>query len=244
MPFGLCNAPATFQRLMQTAFRDELYAILLCYLDDIFVFAENISEHIRRLDVVFTKLSEYGLKLELKKCTFFRKEVTYLGHRISAEGISTDPSKITAVENWPTPSTLKELRSFIGFVSYYRRYVTRFTHTASCLHQLVTSMCHDAKGKPRKSASVKLGDRWTDECENAFCALKQTLTAAPVLAFADYAQPFIVETDSCDKGLGAVLSQVQDGQLRIIAYASRGLRGTERNAANYSSKKLELLALK
>ena len=99
MPFGLCNAPATFQRLMQTAFRNELYTILLCYLDDIIIFAEHISEHIRRLDVVSTKLAEYGLKLDLKKCSFFRDEVNYLGHRVSAERIATDPSKITDVTN-------------------------------------------------------------------------------------------------------------------------------------------------
>ena len=244
MPFGLCNALSTFQRLMQTAFRNELYTILLCYLDDIIIFAKHISEHIRRLDVVFTKLADNGLKLDLKKCSFFRDEVNYLGHRVSAEDIATYPNKITEVTNWPTPSTLKELRSFLGFASYYRRYVSRFTQIASPLPQLVTSMCQDVKGKPRKSAHVKLGDRWTKDCDNAFSTLKHTLTTAPVLGFADYAQPFIVETDACDRGLSAVLSQMQEGRLRIIAYASRGLRGAERNAANYSSKKLELLALK
>ena len=244
MPFGLCNAPSTFQRLMQTAFRNELYTILLCYLDDIIIFAKHISEHIRRLDVVFTKLADNGLKLDLKKCSFFRDEVNYLGHRVSAEDIATYPNKITDVTNWPTPSTLKELRSFLGFASYYRRYVSRFTQIASPLPQLVTSMCQDVKGKPRKSAHVKLGDRWTKDCDNAFSTLKHTLTIAPVLGFADYAQPFIVETDVCDRGLSAVLSQMQEGRLRIIAYASRGLRGAERNAANYSSTKLELLALK
>ena len=214
------------------------------YLDDIIIFAKHISEHIRRLDVVFTKLAEYGLKLDLKKCSFFRDEVNYLGHRVSAEGIATDPNKITDVTNWPTPSTLKELRSFLGFASYYRRYGSRFTQIASPLHQLVTSMCQDVKGKPRKSAHVKLGDRWTKDCDNAFSTLKHTLTTAPVLGYADYAQPFIVETGACNRGLGAVSSQMQEGRLRIIAYASRGLRGAERNAANYSSKKLELLALK
>ena len=244
MPFGLCNAPVTFQRLMQTAFRNELFTILLCYLDDIIIFAEHISEHIRRLDVVFTKLAEYGLKLDLKKCSFFRDEVNYLGHRVSAEGIATDPSKITDVTNWSTPSTLKELRSFLGFASYYRRYVSRFTQIANPLHQLVTSMCQEMKGKARKSTHVKLGDQWTKDCDSAFNTLKHTLTTAPILGFADYTQPFVVETDACDRGLGAVLSQVQEGRLRIIAYASRGLRGAERNATNYSSKKLELLALK
>lgn len=156
---------------------------LLCYLDDILVFSKHISEHIRRLNVVFEKLAEYGLKK--KKCSFFRDEVSYLGHRISPEGIATDPSKIADVTNWPTPSTLKEVRSFLGFASYYRRYVPRFTHMASPLHQLVTSMCQDAKGKPRTSGHVKLRDWWTKDCETAFNTLKQTLTRAPVLGFSD-----------------------------------------------------------
>ena len=163
----------------------------------------------------------------LKKCSFFRDEVNYLGHRVSAEGFATDPSKITDVTNWSTPSTLKELRSFLGFASYYRRYVSRFTQIASPLHQLVTSMCQEMKGKARKSTHVKLGDQLTKDCDSAFNTLKHTLTTAPILGFADYTQPFVVETDACDRGLGAVLSQVQEGRLRIIAYASRGLRGTQ-----------------
>ena len=244
MAFGLCNAPATFQRLMQTAFREELFNILLCYLDDLLVFSPTISEHIRRLDIVFTRLSEYGLKLELRKCDFFKREVKYLGHGVSAEGIATDPENVTAVENWPKPETLKQLRSFLGFASYYRRYVPNFTAVASPLNALVTTCCRDIKGKPRSSASYRLGSQWTENCEVAFSNIKRVLTTAPVLGFADYQQPFIVETDASDLGLGAVFSQVQDGRTRIIAYASRGLSKAEKNQSNYSSKKLELLALK
>ena len=244
MAFGLCNAPATFQRLMQTAFREELFNTLLCYLDDLLVFSRTISEHIRRLDIVFTRLSEYGLKLELRKCDFIKREVKYLGHRVSAEGIATDPEKVTAVENWPRHETLKQLRSFLGFASYYRRYVPNFTAVASPLNALVTTCCRDIKGKPRSSASYRLGSQWGENCELAFENIKRVLTTAPVLGFADYQQPFIVETDASDLGLGAVLNQVQDGRTRIIAYASRGLSKAEKNQSNYSSKKLELLALK
>ena len=244
MAFGLCNAPATFQRLMQTAFREELFNVLLCYLDDLLVFSPTISEHIRRLDIVFTRLSEYGLKLELRKCDFFKREVKYLGHRVSAEGIATDPEKVTAVENWPRPETLKQLRSFLGFASYYRRYVPNFTAVASPLNALVTTCCRDIKGKPRSSASYRLGSQWGENCELAFENIKRVLTTAPVLGFADYQQPFIVETDASDLGLGAVLSQVQDGRTRIIAYASRGLSKAEKNQSYCSYKKLELLALK
>ena len=233
MAFGLCNAPSTFQRLMLTAFREEMFNILLCYLDDLLVFSRTISEHIRRLDTVFTILSEYGLKRELRKCYFFQREVKYLGHRVPAEGIATDPEKVTAVENWPRPETLKQLRSFLGFASYYRRYVPHFTAVASTLNALVTTCCRDIKGKPRSSASYRLGSQWTENCEAAFSNIKCVLNTAPVLGFADYHQPFIVETDASDLGLGAVLSQVQDGRTRIIAYASRGLRKAEKNQSNY-----------
>ena len=242
MPFGLKNAPSTFQRLMQTVFRDELFTVLLCYLDDILVFSKSIEEQIERLDLVFSKLRHYGLKLQLKKCSFFKRSVIYLGHQISEQGISTDPEKINAVVNWPIPLTLKDLRSFLGFASYYRRYVRGFTQIASPLHQLVTIACQEGKGKPRASASFKL--ELDDTCHIAFVTLKNALTAAPILGFPDYSKPFILETDACDSGLGAVLSQRQDNGVRVIAYASRGLRGAEKNVGSYSSKKLELLAMK
>ena len=244
MAFGLCNAPATFQRLMQTAFREEMFSILLCYLDDLLVFSSSIAEQIQRLDKVFTRLAEYGLKLELKKCNFFQKDVLYLGHVISADGVATDPSKIAAVEKWPVPRSLKDLRSFLGFASYYRRYVPRFTQIASPLHSVVTAACKQGNGKRRTSKSYSLEKHWTEECEKSFKALQKALTTTPVLGFADYCLPFIVETDASDKGLGAVLSQVQDGKPRVIAYASRSLRGGEKNDANYSAMKLETLALK
>ena len=244
MAFGLCNAPATFQRLMQTAFREEMFSILLCYLDDVLVFSSTIAEQLQRLDTVFTRLREYGLKLELKKCAFFQSEVQYLGHRVSAAGIATDPEKVAAVERWPRPETLKQLRSFMGFASYYRRYVSRFTAIASPLNALITTCCRDIKGKRRSSASFQLASRWNEKCEEAFSAIKLELTSAPVLGFADYRLPFIVETDASELGLGAVLSKIQEGKTRIIAYASRGLHKSEKNKSNYSSKKLELLALK
>ena len=244
MPFGLCNAPATFQRLMQTAFHADMFNILLVYLDDIVVYSNTLDEQLTRLDTVFTRLGSYGLKLEIKKCSFFQKSVKYLGHVVSGEGVATDPEKITAVREWAVPETLRELRSFIGFASYYRRYVPRFTQLATPLHRIVTAACKDGNRKRRTSASSSIIDVWTEDCQQAFDALKLALTSAPVLGFADYRLPFIVETDASDKGLGAVLSQKQEGRHRIIAYASRGLRGAERNDTNYSSMKLETLALK
>ena len=168
----------------------------------------------------------------------------YLGHVVSGAGVATDHNKITAVRKWAVPQTLRELRYFIGFDSYYRRYVPSFTQLATTLHQVVTAMCNEGKGRRRTSSSRSITDVWTENCQQSFIALKRALTTAPVIGFADYRLPFIVETDASDRGFGALLSQQQDGCRRIIAYASRGLRGAERNAANYSAMKLETLALK
>ena len=242
MPFGLSNAPATFQRLMQIVFRDDLLQTLIVYLDDIVVFSRDIGEHLTRLETVFRKLREHGLKIEPKKCQFFGSQVNYLGHIVTAEGVTTDPAKTEAVKNWPTPNSLKDLRSFLGFASYYRRFVPGFAQTAKPLHQLVAELSNG--GKSGRSRGVAVGGKWTEECQEAFSRLKGALTSAPVLAYPDYNLPFVLETDASNEGLGAVLSQEQDGSRKVIAYASRGLRGAERNMENYSSRKLELLALK
>ena len=242
MPYGLSNAPATFQRLMQIVFRENLLQTLIVYLDDIIVYSKSIDEHLSRLRTVLSKLRQHGLKLEPKKCQFFCQRVTYLGHIVTADGVTTDPSKTEAVAKWPKPKTLKELRSFLGFCSYYRRFVSGFSKIAKPLHQLVTEL-YDG-GKHGRNRSAVIGDKWTLECQEAFSSLKEALTSAPVLAYPDYSQPFVLETDASNDGLGAVLSQDQGGKRRVVAYASRGLRGPERNMENYSSRKLELLALK
>ena len=208
MPFGLCNAPGTFQRLKQTIFHEELLQILLVYLD-IIVYSNTIADHLKRLERVFQKLREHGLKIEAEKCQFFQSRVKYLGHVVSAEGVTTDPAKTEAVSQWPTPRTLKDLRSFLGFAPYYRRLVPGFLQTATPLHKLVTEISE--KGKNKKG--IITSEHWEGECRKAFDDLRKALTSAPVLAYPDYTKLFIVETDTSDKGLGAVLSQKQDGKL-------------------------------
>ena len=239
MPFSLCNAPATYQRLMQHVFNAETFKILLVYLDDIVVFSKTEEEMLQRLEIAFKKLEEVGLKLEIDKCQFFRRKVKFLGHEVSEEGISTDPEKVRAASEWPRPCTTKELRSFLGFTSYYRKFMKGFAQIAAPLHKLVAI---SNEGKKKKNNPIV--SQWNEICEDAFNQLREAVSTAPVLGYADYRLPFIVETDASNDGLGAVLSQVQDGKQRVIAYASRGLRGGERNMQNYSSKKLELLALK
>ena len=242
MAFGLCNAPATFQRLMHATMNDLIFQVMLVYLDDILVFASTFREHLARLDQVFTRLQEAGLKLKPSKCKFLQEKVIYLGHQVSAEGVATDPEKIRAVVEWPKPTTAKQLSSFIGFCSYYRRYVKDFSKTAGPLHDLVNQCRHEMKCSNQLRPPFK--DRWQPCHTKAFISLKEKLTTAPVLGFADYSLPFIVECDASHDGLGAVLSQVQEGHRRVIAFISRRLHNTEKNCDNYSSMKLELLALK
>lgn len=241
MPFGLCNAPGTFQRLMERVFGDQQGQSLLLYLDDIVVFSSSVSQHIERLKVVLSRLECEGLKAKLSKCAFFQREVKYLGHVISAQGVSTDPSKIEAVSQWRCPTSVSELRSFLGFASYYRRFVEGFAKLAAPLHKLVAEC---TAVRPRERASQSFSLAWSEQCQQSFDSLKVRLTTAPVLAYADFSLPFILEVDASYGGLGAVLSQEQGGRVRPVAYASRSLRPTERNMTNYSSMKLEFLALK
>ena len=241
MPFGLCNAPSTFQRLMQRMFGDQQCQSLLLYLDDIVIYSSSVDQHLQRLELVLGRLHQEGLKVKLEKCAFFKQEVSYLGHVISRQGVSTDPKKIEAVASWQRPGHVSELRSFLGFVSYYRRFVEGFAKLAAPLHQLVAEL---AGTKSKRRSGQALGTAWTSKCEESFEALKAKLVSAPVLAYADFSHPFILEVDASHSGLGAVLSQETDGRVRPVAYASRGLRPTERNMSNYSSMKLEFLALK
>ena len=243
MPFGLCNAPSTFQRLMERIFGDQSFDSLLLYLDDIIIFSSSFHQHLQRLELVLKRLQDHNLKLKLNKCNFFKAEVKYLGHVISANGVATDPQKIQTVLEWKRPDTLTELRSFLGFASYYRRFVEGFTRHAGPLHQLVA----EVQGKSKKAvrgSNAKLGGHWDNRCECAFQALKKELASAPVLKYADFSQPFVLEIDASHHGLGAVLSQEVEGTRRPVAFASRALRPSEKNMSNYSSMKLEFVALK
>nr|KAG5691977.1 hypothetical protein BaRGS_011368 [Batillaria attramentaria] len=179
------------------------------------------------------------LKLKMEKCQFLRLQVTYLGHTISAKGVRCEEEKVAAARNWKVPTTTTEVRQFLGFASYYRRFIAKFAKLAGPLHDLVAEASKGAKKK-----TIPITSLWNSTHQAAFDGLKAALTTAPVLAYADFAKPFLVETDASHDGLSAVLSQVQDGKTRVIAYASRRLRPTERNEALYSSMKLEFLAMK
>lgn len=237
MPFGLCNAPATFQRLMQRCLGGQLSESTLVYLDDLILFSVDFTAHLQHLEEVFRALQRYGLKLRPEKCQLFRNEVKFLGHCVSKEVVAPDPDKVSAVQEWPPPKTVRQVRSFLGFVGYYRRFIKGFSKIAKPLNELLVGT-----GCPQRRGSTPI--QWQADCAAAFQRLKQELLQAPILVYADYTQPFTVYTDASNSGLGAVLAQQQGGVERIIAYASRSLHPAERNDANYSSFKLELLAMK
>ncbi|GBL98487.1 Retrovirus-related Pol polyprotein from transposon 297 [Araneus ventricosus] len=192
MPFGLCNAPATFERLMETVLRGLSSEACVVYLDDIIIVGRTFEEHLNNLHKVFQRLQKANLKLSPKKCMVFQKEVTYLGHVISAEGVKTHQGKIRAVVYWPRPETVHDLRSFLGLCTYYRRFVKNFSTIARPLHKLT---------------EAKSNFSWTEECEKSFNSLKQALTSSPILTYPQTDKDFILDTDASNEGIGAVLSQ-------------------------------------
>ncbi|GFN91507.1 Pol polyprotein [Plakobranchus ocellatus] len=216
LPFGLCKAPAQFSRLMQRVMNDHLFKIMVLYLDDLLIYSPDFISHIDRLQAIFNRLREVGIKLNPEKCSFVKNSVSFLGHVLSEEGVSTDPGKITAVKNFPTPTTVRDVRAFLGLAGYYRRFVKNFSHKAKPLSELLQ------KTSPSKNS--KLGNRWNQDCVKAFESLKSDLTSAPILGYADFNKPFVLEVDASNQGLGAVLSQKTENGMKVIAYGSRGLR--------------------
>ena len=192
---------------------------LVLYLDDVLVYSKTDAEHISRLEKVFKRFSEHGLKLNAAKCKLFQPQVAYLGHVVSKDGVAVDPDKIARIRDWPIPSTQVELRSFLGLASYCRRYVSNFAIIAGPLHLLTGKT--DTSGR---KATTTL--QWSEEADAALTSLKQALCSAPILTYPRFDRDFVLEVDASFKGLGACLSQIDDdGKLRPVAFASRGLRG-------------------
>ena len=214
MPFGLTGAPATFQRLMQTSMNDLVFKIALVYLDDILVYARDFEGHLHRLSVIFDRLRQLGLKLNPEKCRFGADSVNYLGHVISANGIATEEEKVRAVKEWKVPNTIRELRAFLGLAMYYRKFIAGFAKIAKPLHAVTSAVHADPATSKKKQASI--AKFWNEDCQLAFEQLKLALCAAPVLGFADFNRPFRLDIDASFDGLGAVLSQDQGSEGRVI----------------------------
>ncbi len=241
MPFGLSNAPATYQRLMEECLSGLHLNICLVYIDDLIIFSRTYEEHLERLELVFKRLQDCGLKLAPSKCKFFKKRVKYVGYIVSEDGIEADPDKVEKIQNWPIPTSPEEVRRFLGFAGYYRKFVKDFSKISRPLSQLMPKSGAKRKGSKMKTPTPQVVWKWSKAQEDSFQELKNRLSSPPVLGYVDYSKPFELHVDASTHGLGAVLYQEQDGHLRVIAYASRSLNKSE---ANYSAHKLEFLCLK
>lgn len=226
LPFGLCNAPSTFQRLMDILLSGLQWNECLVYLDDILIFSATFEQMLERLENILSRLNTAGMKLKIDKCKFCEKEVVYLGHVISENGVRPDPSKISAVQNIPFPKKVKHLKSFLGLVSYYRKFIPNCATICQPLNKLLK--------KDEKFI-------WGQEQNAVFEKLKNLIINAPILKHPDFTKPFILQTDASYEGIGAVLSQ-NDSMNRDhpVAFASRTLKAAEKN---YAVTELETLAV-
>ena len=225
LPFGLHNAPATFQRLMDEVLREEMGTKCFCYLDDIVLVSETYEEHLSSLARIFNKLRSAGLRINKEKSFFCRQELRYLGHVVSPAGIGVDPEKVECILQYPVPKNLKQLRSFLGLISWYRRFIPNFSNFSAPLTQL-----------------LKKNQRWdwSEEAQKAFEEFKSCLVKAPILSCPDFSKPFHLQTDASFSGIGAVLTQDYEGNEKVIAYASRILTEAEKK---FSVTEKELLAI-
>ena len=261
IPFGLTNAPAVFQRAMETCLDGLVGETAVVYLDDILVYSDTFSAHLERLRQVLQRLRERGVKLKPAKCSLFQKKVRYLGRIISEKGYKMDPADLAAIESLrqKSPSTVGELRQLLGLLGYYRQYIQNFSSKAKPLYELLKSPDEERVIKQRSSQqrgtnkmTAKKGTgqpssrqpiTWAHRHQNILEDLLSCLTCPPVMGFPDHEKPFILHTDASQDGLGAVLYQEQGGKKRVIGYGSRTLNAAEKNYHLHSGK-LEFLALK
>eukprot|EP00731_Ephydatia_muelleri_P038117 Em0659g1a len=201
-----------FQRLMNLVLSGIQWERCLVYIDDIVIMGKTFERHLQNLKLVLERLRRAGLKLKPSKCSLFQDKVVYLGHVVTRDGIHTDPEKVNAVSKWPVPTSGRDVQQFLGLVGYYRNYIQSFATIAKPLYQLTE------RGREFD---------WSKECSISFQELRSRLVAAPILAFPDFSKTFLLDTDACETGIGAVLSQEHDGLERVVAYASRTLNKSE-----------------
>jgi len=225
LPFGIASAPAIFQRCMDAILQG--IPSVICYLDDLLITGTSDQEHLQHLQQVLTRLTEQGIKLKKEKCSFLQNSVEYLGFLIDAKGVHTATAKVDAIQNAPEPKNVSELRSFLGLLNYYGKFVSNLSALLYPLHNLLQ---HKKKWK------------WTAECAKVFKKAKEQLATAPILAHYDPQLPLQLAADASSYGVGAVLShRYSDGSERPIAYASRTLLPSERNYAQIEKEALALV---
>ena len=225
LSFGLANSPSVFQRLMDLVLAGLTWETCLVYIDDVIVFSTSFVQHVERLSTVFQRLCSAGLKLKPSKCRLFQRKVSFLGHVLSRNGIEPDPEKVDTIVSWPVPRSLSEVRSFVGLASYYRSFIKDFSRIAAPLHEL------------SKKVERFL---WNKQRQQAFELLKSPLTSAPVLVAPNSEGVYVLDVDASDASVGAIVHQQQEGQLKVIAFASRMFDQAERK---YCTTRNELCAV-
>jgi hypothetical protein len=225
-PFGLCNAPATFQNYINHVLHNALDDYCTAYLDDVLVFSTTREEHTKHVKEVIKRLGDAGLQIDINKSEFYTKKTKYLGLIISTNGMSMDPEKVQAIQEWQDPNSIKELQQFLGFANFYRRFIQGYSSIVEPMTRLL-----------RKETVWS----WETDQTTAFQALKTAFTTAPVLAYFDYTKKTVVETDASNWASGGVLSQIsEDGKLRPVAFFSAKHSAPE---CNYEIYDKELLAI-
>lgn len=225
MPFGLKNAPSTFQRVMDNVLGELQGNSCLCYMDDIIVYSTSLQEHITNLEHVFKRLAKANLKVQLDKSEFLKRDVAFLGHIVTPNGVKPNPEKIVAIQNFPIPKTEKQIKSFLGLLGYYRKFINNFSEITKPLTACL-----------RKDCKIIL----TDQYIQCFEKCKKLLCEEPILQYPDFERPFLVTTDASNVAIGGILSQGPIGSDLPICYASRTLTKTEEN---YSTIEKEMLAI-
>ncbi|KAG0902961.1 hypothetical protein G6F62_011859 [Rhizopus arrhizus] len=228
MPFGLTNAPATMQRLMDSVLAGLKWQICLVYLDDIICYSPSFEQHLVDLRSVLNRLRAASLTANIKKCKFTSNRISFLGYVITPDGLHTDPDKVRAVTDFPTPTDVESPRSFLGLAGYYRCFISKFSVLAAPLNDLL-----------KKDATWV----WSDSHQQAYSSLQKALTSAPVLRFPDFSRPFELHTDgACTAGIGVILCQrdTRNNRAYAVVFASRSLSSAERN---YGVSEVEALAI-
>lgn len=225
MPFGLCNAPATFQRVMHLVLRGLVWKQVLVYLDDVVVLGSTFTEALANLQETLERFRRHNLKLKPKKCQLFRKEVKFLGRVVSGDGVKVSEEHINCIKDWPTPTNQTEIAKFLGFINYHREFIPQLSRKAEPLFSLTK------KGKKFE---------WNEKCVQAFQQLKEDITSPPVLSLPNDQDPYILDTDASDFAIGAALYQVRDGKECPVSFASQTLTPAQRR---YCTTRKELLSI-
>ena len=252
IPFGLKNAPAVYQRHMESALEGLTHSCCVVYLDDILVYSKSFDEHLHHIQQVLGRMKTHGIKLKPSKCKVFQKEAKYLGRIVSEEGYRADPDDTAALISLKEkrPSTVGGVRQLLGLIGYYRRYIPDFSRRAKPLYDLLkgppTPNNKSTKRKPHRKKNLVPSSQpvtWTEAHQNILAELVDLLSSPPIMTYPDFGKPFCLYTDASQEGLGAVLTQQQGGTQRVIGYGSRTLTPAEKNYHLHSGK-LEFLALK